>query len=87
MKRPRAVILVALALTLAACGGGEDRETTTSPAPAETPSGGAASGLPPAFVQCMADQGIDLESSPELIHSPEGDKCFNSLHQGGGGIP
>jgi hypothetical protein len=86
-----AVALVALVLVvgLVALGGvGDDAETTTTTAPADAPSGGPAapsvSALPPEFVQCMEDQGIDAESIPEQIHSPKGDACFNSLHRGGG---
>jgi hypothetical protein len=85
-----ALALVSLALLFAACGGGEDEQTTTTPpAPSAAPSGGppdlSVGALPPAFVECMADQGIDLEAEPDLnaaIHSPEGDRCFGALHGG-----
>jgi hypothetical protein len=86
-----AVTLVALVVVigLVALGGdGGDAGTTTTTTPAEAPSEGAAppsvSALPPEFVQCMEDQGIDPESIPEQIHSPEGEACFNSLHGSGG---
>jgi hypothetical protein len=97
VRRCRAVIvlaitLVALALSLAACGGGDDGEATPSPAPQEvtptettTPPGGAAS-LPPEFVECMADQGFDVETADD-IHSAPADvlqACFGALHQGVG---
>lgn len=85
-----ALALVSLALLVAACGGGDDEQTTTtSPAPSAAPSGAppglSVGALPPAFVECMADQGIDLEAEPDLnaaIHSPEGNRCFNTLHGG-----
>jgi hypothetical protein len=94
VKRPRTVISIALLVALVAIvvggialAGGGDEETTTSP-PAEAPSAGTAppsvSALPPEFVECMEDQGIDAESIPDQIHSPEGDACFESLHGGGG---
>ena len=96
MRRPRAVsaialALVALALMLAACGGGDDdEEATTSPAPTEAPSEGAAppspGALPPELVECMADQGFDIESPTEIHSAPQQvvQECFGALHQGGG---
>jgi hypothetical protein len=107
MRRPRAVLLVALALVVvvaivvvgiaAAGGGGDDEGTTatptTTPAPSEAPSEGATppslGAFPPEFVECLADQGIDVESITseslvDVIHSPEGNACFGVLHQGGG---
>jgi hypothetical protein len=93
MIRARTVALLALALvalTLVACGGDEG-ETTTAPAPtpAEAPSGGQASPslstFPPEFVECLADQGIDVEAVDdvsEAIHSPGGQECFDLLHGG-----
>jgi hypothetical protein len=85
-----AMTLVAVVLTLAACGGGDDDETTTSPAPsAAAPGGGAPapelSRFPPSFVQCLADQGIDVGSITDVsaaIHSPQGNRCFDELHGG-----
>jgi hypothetical protein len=98
VRRPRAVIalalgLVALALMLAACGG-DDGETTTSPAPSdgvEAPSDGAAppspGALPPELVECFTDQGFDIESPTEIHSAPQRvvQECFGALHQGGGG--
>ena len=84
-----AVVLVALVLLLAACGGG-DEEPATSPAPAEAPGGGAAppslGGLPPGIAECLADQGVVLESPDDLHSAPQDvlNACFNALHQGGG---
>lgn len=87
MRRHGALVALTLALlaatlALAACGG--DGETTERPTPAGAP-GGSPAMLPPQFVECMAEQGVDVEASPELIHSPQGDACFESLH--GGGVP
>jgi hypothetical protein len=84
-----ALALVTIVLTLAACGGGDDEETTTDPTPTESPSGSAAppslNAFPPEFLDCLADQGIDLESVTDVsavIHSPEGEQCFDVLHGG-----
>jgi hypothetical protein len=84
-----ALALVSVALTLAACGGDDDGETTTDPPPTESPSGSAAppslSAFPPGFLECLADQGIDLESVTDVssvIHSPAGERCFDELHRG-----
>ena len=88
---PVAMALVALALLLGACGGGDEgEETTTSPAPAaEAPSGSPTAPsldrFPPEFLACLQDQGIDLESVTDVsavIHSPEGNQCFDVLHGG-----
>lgn len=86
------VALVAVALTLAACGGEDDdgQETRTTPTPAaEAPSGGpvapSLSQFPPEFLQCLEDQGIDLESVTDVsavIHSSGADRCFDELHGG-----
>jgi len=84
-----AVVLVALALTLVACGGGDDDEPASNPAPSEAPSGGATppspGGLPPGIAECLADQGFDID--PSELHSvpPQVlNECFGALHQGGG---
>lgn len=95
MRRARtslalALALVALALMLAACGGDDGEETTTSPAPREAPSGDAttpsAGALPPELVECFADEGFDIESPTEIHSAPRQvvQECFGSLHQGGG---
>jgi hypothetical protein len=94
MKRPTIVITIAMALVavvllVAACGGDEE-ETTTSPAPAvEAPSGSSAAPtldkFPPEFLACLEDQGIDLDAVTDVsavIHSPEGNQCFDVLHGG-----
>jgi hypothetical protein len=95
--RPRAATSVALALvalTLAACGGGDDEKATTTPAPSEAveapaetaPPASAPGRLPPEFVECMADQGFAIESSADIHSAPAEllQACFGSLHQGGG---
>ena len=88
MRRLRTLIAGALtlaALTLAACGG-DDAETTTSPAPSESSAGAPSpndlSQLPPEFIACMADQGYEVES-PEDIHAAPPQvlqACFGSGH-------
>jgi hypothetical protein len=97
VRRLRAVIavglaLVALAVMLAACGGDDDGDANTSPAPSEAPSETTAppapGGLPPELVECYADKGYRVQS-PADIHSAPPEvvqKCFSSLH-GGGGAP
>jgi len=92
VRRPRAVIavalaLVALALILAACGGGDGEETTTGP-PSQAPSGSTTpspGALPPGIAECLADQGFEIE--PAELHSVPPQvlqACFQALHQGGG---
>lgn len=93
MRRPRAVISVALALValvaivvggIALAGSGDDGGTTTSPAPAEAPSGAtppSSGALPPELLECL---GVE---SPNEIHSAPPqvvEECFGALHQGGG---
>lgn len=76
-------LLAAVALALAGCGDDDAGGGGGDPVPPSAPSQ-----LPPEFVECMADQGIDLESSPDAMHSPEAQQalqaCFGSLHSGGG---
>ena len=95
MRRRRAVIALALmliALALGACGGDDDEEATTRPAPTEAPSGGATppspSALPPELLQCFADKGYEIESPNEIHSAPPQvvQECFSALH-GGGGVP
>ena len=91
MTRSRAAIalpLTLLALVLAACGRDDEETTTTSPAPSvEAPSGGAAQpsdlgALPPGFVECMADEGYEIESSAEIHSAPPEvlQACFGAGH-------
>lgn len=90
MRRP-GTVLVAFALTLAACGGSDDEKATTSPSTSATPDAGgtpqsAPGGLPPRFVKCMADQGFDIRSPADIHSAPQEafQACLGSLHQGGG---
>ena len=94
MSRPRALISAALALVViavivgVAVAGGGGEETTTSPPPAAAPPQPAGSQLPPAFFECLADQGIEVDPSSADLHSlpPQAlQACFESLH--GGGAP
>jgi hypothetical protein len=90
------VTVVALTLLAGACGGDDEEEDspTATPPASQTPYGGGGatpprpSQLPPEFIECMADQGIDLESSADAMHSPEAQQalraCLGSLHSGGG---
>jgi hypothetical protein len=92
------VVVVAIVVVgIAAGGGGGDEGTTatptTTPVPSEAPSEGTTppslGAFPPEFIECLADQGIDVESITseslaDVIHSPEGNACFGVLHQGGG---
>lgn len=89
------VIVVALALLVGACGGGDDEvdNPPATPPASETPFGGggatppgATGQLPPEFIECMADQGFDIESPDEVHSAPQQalQACFGSLHSGGG---
>jgi hypothetical protein len=93
MRRPRAVIAVALTLIAVVVGvialaGGDSEDTTTSPASRRTTTEdatprNAAGTLPPEFVDCMAEQGYEVDS-PDEIHSapPQAlQACLASLHQ------
>jgi hypothetical protein len=86
-----ALVLVGLVLALAACGGGNGETSTTAPPAVEAPSGGATppgdlDALPPGFVECMAQQGYDVESEADIHAAPPGvlQACFGAAHQGGG---
>jgi hypothetical protein len=88
MRRLVTIGAVVGGLVLSGCGGGDDEEATTSPAPSETPAesappSGSPGALPPAFVACMADQGYEV-SSPDDIHAAPTQvlqACFGSLHE------
>jgi hypothetical protein len=88
-------IAVVLAPLVAACGGGDDGDDdkATDPPASQTPFGGGDSTppatpgrLPPEFVKCMADRGIDVKSSADIHSAPPQvlQACFGALHQGGG---
>jgi hypothetical protein len=80
--------LLSLVLLLAACGddGDEDTTTTTTTPAAQAPSAepppGGVEGLPPEFVECMAEQGYTVESSADIHSAPPGvlQSCFGSAH-------
>jgi hypothetical protein len=91
VRRPRTLIALALALValvvlLAACGGSDDDQTTTTPPASEAPSGNATppglGALPPEFIECMADQGYEVESSADIHSAPPEvlQACFGSSH-------
>ena len=90
------VTLAALAVLIGACAGddeGDDKPPATPP-PAQAPPGGdgaprpSASQLPPEFIECMAAEGYEFESSADVHSAPPQvlQKCFGSLH-GSGGAP
>jgi hypothetical protein len=79
--------LLAVALVLAACGDDDDEGTTTTTTPAaEAPGEGttqpSVGGLPPGFVECMADQGYAVESSADIHSAPQNvlQACFGAAH-------
>jgi hypothetical protein len=82
-----ALALVIAALAFAACGGDDDEPATTSAPTVEAPAGGSATSgelgaLPPGFVECMAEQGYEIESQSD-IHSAPADvlqDCFGAAH-------
>jgi hypothetical protein len=93
------LVLVAIVVGGVAVAGsvGDDEGTTATPTTTPAPSGARSESamppslgaFPPAFVQCLADQGVDVESITsqslvDVIHSPEGNACFGVLHQGDG---
>jgi hypothetical protein len=86
MKRALMLGAVAIALALSSCS--DDEDTTTSPAPrdeagasTETAPPSAAGQFPPEFVECMGDQGIDLEKPSDIHSSPEAfQACLEFLH-------
>lgn len=83
MRRPRAVISLALtllALVLGACGGGDDEgsgatanppasEAPNAPAPDRGAPPDAPAALPPEFLDCVAAQGFEVDPSGANLHS------------------
>jgi hypothetical protein len=92
MSRRRAVIaavgataLITLVLVVVAASGGDDEPATTSAAPAEAPSAppsGDLGALPPGFVECMAEQGYEIQSSADIHAAPQDvlQTCFGAAH-------
>lgn len=92
MKRRHLTIGAALiGLVLSSCNGEDEEPTTTAPAtpdaveaPSESaPPPSAPGSLPPAFVECMADQGIEVGRFAD-IHSAQAQQalqaCLQFLH-------
>lgn len=84
-----ALVLVALVLTLSACGGSDDTGTTSTPS-VEAPSGRTAppsdlGDLPPGFVECMARNGYEVKSTDDIHSAPPAvlQACFGASHGGG----
>jgi hypothetical protein len=88
MKLSLAIAAVAIGLMLSSCGGGDNETTTTTSTPTvEAPSGiipppagaappsGSVSQFPPAFIECMADQGVTVDST-DAIHAPGAQQAF-----------
>ena len=91
MKRHITIAAVTIGLGVSGCGGGDDEKATASPVPRETPGAsapppGEAGGLPPEFLDCMADQAFDVSSADDIHTAPPRvlQECFGSLHEGGG---
>jgi hypothetical protein len=90
-RRLTAAVLIAVASSTGACGGGDGDTAEESPTPSPTPVSPSPTPrspgqLPPAFVQCMADQGFNVTSSAEIHSAPPEvlQLCFGTLHGGGG---
>jgi hypothetical protein len=84
MRRVIAIGAVLTGLLLAGCGGDDDDPATTATSGANPPNGAAppggsssqsAAGFPPAFIECMADKGVDV-SSVDTIHGPAAQEAF-----------
>jgi hypothetical protein len=68
------IALVAITLLIGACGEGDDDETTTPPATSTVAPGATGpsdlGALPPEFIECMAEQGYEIESSADVHSTP-----------------
>jgi hypothetical protein len=82
MTRVAAIVALGMGLALSSCGGGD--EEAMRPAPSVTPVAPSESGLPPEFLQCMADNGYDVEQGGDIHSAPMEllQRCFGSLHDG-----
>jgi hypothetical protein len=88
-----ALALVALALLLSSCLGGDDEENDGTAPASEAPLGDgrdsttppSPSGLPPVLLECFADKGYEIASPTEIHSAPPQvvQECFGALHQGG----
>ena len=90
------IAIVVAAIALAGGGGGEEpspkpppaavpSDDATTPGVATPPSAGGLQ-LPPGIAECLADQGVRIDSPAELHSVPPQllSACFEALHQGGG---
>ena len=81
MSRHASIVAVAIVLALPGCGGDDDppRDSAETSTPTPPP---AATGLPPEFVQCMADRGYVIKSADDVHSAPEQalQQCFGVLH-------
>ena len=86
-----ALILLVIVVLLASSGGDEDTSPSPSaPAPSsdlegpsESPApSGDLGALPPAFVECMAEQGYEITSSADIHSAPQPvlQSCFGASH-------
>jgi hypothetical protein len=84
-----AALIVLVVGVLLLTGGGDDG-ASSSPAPSggrEAPGGGAAppgalDALPPGFVECMAEQGYQIQSPADIHSAPPQvlQACFGASH-------
>jgi hypothetical protein len=83
MTRLVAIAAVVLGLALSSCGG-DDEPETARPAPTPGETAPAPSGLPPEFLECMAEQGYDVDQGADIHSAPMEllQRCFGSLHGG-----
>jgi len=90
MRRHLAIGAMVIGVVLSGCTGDDDEATTTPAAPdaveaprESAPPPSAPGSLPPKFVECMADQGIDVEQFAD-IHSAQAQQalqaCLQFLH-------
>jgi hypothetical protein len=91
MRRPATIGAMVIGLALSSCGGA-DKSASSTPAPVDTveppaitPSPTAAGQLPPAFIDCMADQGYAIESADQMHSVPMQalQACLPALHGSG----
>ena len=86
-----AIALVVLVAAVLLLRGGDDEGASSSPAPSgggvEAPSEGPApqgdlEALPPGFVECMAQQGYEIESTADIHSAPPQvlQGCFGASH-------
>jgi hypothetical protein len=86
-----ALALVVLVFVVLLLSGGDDGSTTASPPPSTGAPGDAAppsgdlGALPPGFVECMAQEGYEIQSSADIHSAPPEvlQACFGASHSGG----